>query len=97
VMYMPLMSFGVSEHPLPEIRLSPNPTRGYVSLRFSAGCRQPVVLEIVDLYGKVLEVQALEPGNSGTLDLDMGHLPSGMYFVRLYFDNQMIVKKIVKL
>ncbi|HPF65796.1 T9SS type A sorting domain-containing protein, partial [Lentimicrobium sp.] len=97
VMYMPLLSFGVSEHPLPEIRLSPNPTRGYVSLRFSAGCRQPVVLEIVDLYGKVLEVQVLEPGNSGTLDLDMGHLPSGMYFVRLYFDNQMIVKKIVKL
>ncbi|MBW6479360.1 MAG: T9SS type A sorting domain-containing protein [Bacteroidales bacterium] len=36
----------------------------------------------------------LEPG---TLEFDISHLPSGIYFLRVYAGRQMIVKKIIKL
>jgi len=29
-------------------------------------------------------------------EFDISHLPSGIYFIRIYIENQMIVKKIIK-
>jgi hypothetical protein len=53
---------------------------------------------VVDLYGKTLEL--LNPGNIGTLgtlELDLGNYPTGIYFIRINLENQAIVKKIIKL
>jgi len=35
--------------------------------------------------------------NNETLELDISHLPPGIYFIRIHLENQTIVKKIVKL
>jgi hypothetical protein len=56
-----------------------------------------------------LEPWNLEPGtrnlgtrnlgtrNPGTLELDISHLPAGIYFIRIGIGNEWIVRKIVKL
>jgi uncharacterized protein YfaS (alpha-2-macroglobulin family) len=56
-----------------------------------------VVIEILNPNGKKVESFTLEPRNSGTLELNISHLPAGIYFIRFSFDNQMIQKKIIKL
>ena len=85
------------------VELWPNPTRGkfqitstkhQINSKFQKSKNQ---IEILDLNGNVLE-----QWNSGTLEqwnpeLDISHLPSGLYFVRISVSNSLIVKKIVKL
>lgn len=96
-MYKPLLSFGVSNSTLPEIGLSPNPTRGVVSLQLAVGNRESAVIEIADIFGKVLEIRIMECSYTGTQNLDISHLPAGIYFIRITVENQTIVKKIIKL
>ena len=55
-----------------------------------------VEVEVVDLYGKVLETRNPEPGTS-KLELDISNYPAGIYFIRINLENQTIVKKIIKL
>jgi len=96
VMFTPLMPFGVNDLETPEVVLYPNPTRGVVSLQSSVASHQSSVIEIVDLYGKVLETWNTEHG-TGNTEHDISSLPSGIYFIRIHLENQMIVKKIIKL
>ena len=103
---------GVEEHGSVEawgqggLEVFPNPTKGVVSLQSSVGSwqsavggRQPAVVEIVDLYGIALKISPLhlmEEG-AGTLVLDLTGYPAGVYFLRINSENEMIVKKIIKL
>ena len=87
-----------------DMEVWPNPTRGVISLqslafsqRSAVGGQRSVVIEILNPNGKKVESFTLEPRNSGTLELNISHLPAGIYFIRLSFDNQMIQKKIIKL
>jgi len=53
-------------------------------------------IEIVDYLGKVVFQSNPEPGTRNP-ELDISQLPSGIYFVRIFIDNQMFVQKIVKI
>jgi photosystem II stability/assembly factor-like uncharacterized protein len=82
------------------VEVFPNPTRGVVSLQSAVGSQQSVVLEILDLYGKCLDLnnnRTIEQLNTGTIECDISDFPSGIYFIRISFENQTIVKKIIKL
>jgi len=57
-------------------------------------------IEVVDLYGEVIKPninRTMEQWNSGTLELDISTWPAGIYFIRISLENQIIVKKIIKL
>ena len=84
----------------------PNPTRGKFQITNSIhqladqtnSKIQIQNIEVVDLYGKTLELW--NPGNIetlGTLELDLGNYPAGIYFIRINLENQAIVKKIIML
>lgn len=89
------------------VELWPNPTRGVVSLQSAvvsqvsaASGQQSAVVEILDLHGKVIETfnnRTMEQRNSGTMELDITHLPAGIYFVKISSSDSQIVKRIVKL
>ncbi|MBE0661769.1 MAG: T9SS type A sorting domain-containing protein [Bacteroidales bacterium] len=88
---------GISEKNLTEhIKIYPNPT----SYRFKVQTEQCKVsvkgVEIIDMYGKVLESLTQHLVLHST-EFDISLLQAGIYFARIYFDNQMIVKKVVKL
>jgi photosystem II stability/assembly factor-like uncharacterized protein len=83
-----------------EVEIWPNPTGGVVSLQSLVFSHGSADIEILDLHGKVIETfnnRTMEQWNSGTVELDINHLPAGVYFIRIILDNQMIVKRIVKL
>ena len=52
--------------------------------------------EVVDLYGNVLYKCNMEPGTRN-MEHDISALPAGIYFIRIYIDNEWIVKKIIKI
>jgi photosystem II stability/assembly factor-like uncharacterized protein len=78
----------------------PNPTSGVFGLRSWVFGQKWVMIEIVNSYGKVLKSynnRTIEQSNNGTVELDISSFPSGVYFIRINIENQMIVKKIIKL
>jgi len=89
-----------------DVKIYPNPTRGVVSLQLvpkseaisgsSVVSKEIAVVEIIDLYGKSILRWKTEQG-TGNTEHDISSLPSGIYFIRIYLENQTIVKKIIKL
>jgi len=78
------------------VEVWPNPTTGIFNLYCADYNLRSFRIEIVDLYGKVLESRNQEPGTRNP-EFDISHFPAGIYFIRLYLDNRMIVKRVIKL
>ena len=115
--FAPFAYLGTEEQGAPEawgqgsVEVWPNPGRGIYSLQFTIYNLESVRVEVVDLYGKVLETWnhgTMEPGTwnpepgtwnakPGTLELDITGYPAGIYFIRIISGNGQIVKKIIKL
>ncbi len=71
---------------VPEISLYPNPVSGHLFL--DPGGYQPQRMEIFDLLGNVLD--RMEWKN----DIDFSGYQSGLYFIRIYTDDLVILKKV---
>ncbi|WP_417600045.1 lamin tail domain-containing protein [Owenweeksia hongkongensis] len=63
--------------------LYPNPTTGLVHINLLEGVSDDNEVVVTDLNGKVLLRRALINPETGTMDLDLGFLPKGMYMVRV--------------
>ena len=74
---------GVEELPAaPGIHLFPNPTTGKLTLRFDGATPKKGQLQILDLYGRVVQKQSLAAGLSEQM-LSIEALPAGVYFVNV--------------
>jgi len=84
------------------IELYPNPTTSQFKLITDnwRGSVKVLKVEVVDLFGHVLELnnnRTIEQLNNSAIEFDISNLPPGIYLLRIYLENQMIVKKIIKL
>ncbi len=82
------------------VKLWPNPTTGEFKVQRVKGKVEFQSLELIDIYGKVLisnNNRTIEQLNNSALEIDISNLHSGIYFIRINFENQTIVKKIIKL
>jgi hypothetical protein len=89
------------------VEVFPNPTRGKFQItnsKFQTNSKKQIQkIEVIDLYGKVVIDSPLHrmgegPGvGAGAMELDISHLPAGIYFIRISAGNELIVRKIVKL
>jgi hypothetical protein len=90
------------------VKLWPNPTHGKFQITNSIrqlpdqtnSKNQIQNIEIVDPYGKILKNNnniTREQLNNRPIEFDLSNLPSGIYFIRISFENQTIVKKIIRL
>jgi hypothetical protein len=80
-----------------KISFYPNPATGNVTISglsaFSGN--KTINLIIIDIHGKTLLVKTLvNPINSE--QLDVGSIPTGVYFLQLYTDKEKLVKRFVK-
>jgi len=85
------------------VEVWPNPTHGkfqITSTKFQTNSNfqiQNGIVEVVDLFGKVL----MEAGRLGSweagMEFDVSFLPAGIYFIRISLSDSIIVNKIVKL
>jgi hypothetical protein len=86
---------GIHENALEKerVRVYPNPTTGKFKVQ---GLKFKVEgVEVIDLNGRILERFNQLP-ESDCQDFDISHLNPGVYFVRLGYENQTEINKIVK-
>jgi photosystem II stability/assembly factor-like uncharacterized protein len=85
-----------------DVEVWPNPTTGkfqITSTKFQTNSKNQIQnskLELVDIYGNVLEIPDCEL-RTANCEPDISHLPAGIYFIRIHLEDQTIVKKIIKL
>ena len=66
----------------PSIHFFPNPTTGELTLRFDGATPSQGQLQILDLYGRVVQQQPLVAGTAEQI-LSIEALPAGVYFVKV--------------
>jgi len=89
------------------VMVFPNPTSGkfqITSTKYQTNSKFQIsnfIIELVDLFAKPVAISPLlrmgEGPGAGNLELDISGYPAGIYFVRISLDNELILKKIVKL
>ncbi|MEI6139129.1 MAG: T9SS type A sorting domain-containing protein [Mariniphaga sp.] len=84
------------------VTLSPNPFQERLTYSFTLDKPMSVSVELFDLSGKhiawhekkQLKANGLHTGELGPLT---NNLPTGVYFVRFTFDNQSVIRKVIKI
>ena len=72
--------------------LSPNPVYNKLTLSVS-NWNDPVNVAIYSSYGSLVQRVTL---NNSTREINMGNLESGLYIIKLRYDNKTITRKIIK-
>ena len=88
----------VAESTLPSylLKVYPNPTKGSVTVELSPEtCDPSFEIRVFDVYGKLLSV--VETFHETSLQIDLSHYATGVYFVNVYQGQQMLQgSKVVK-
>ncbi|MBP7272328.1 MAG: M36 family metallopeptidase [Saprospiraceae bacterium] len=79
------------------VSISPNPAHDILNIGISSERAKPYDISITALDGKVLENIALQSqSNYINKTINIAHLPTGMYVVKVKSDNEVVVTKVVK-
>lgn len=74
----------------------PNPVQDVVNIQLSLNTPQNIVIQVVDVTGKVLQSENYVLGNgSHVVSQDISKLPAGMYVLRMLNDNNSVQKNII--
>ena len=73
------------------IKIYPNPTSGFINIDLKNILGKNISFELYNMLGEILEKQSLI-NNETQVQLNV---PAGMYFVRLYSDNNVTTQKII--
>ena len=83
-----------------QLRIYPNPTTGELTITYPplAGAGGGIIsdVEIFDIYGKKLQSHHLIISSSHHL-INISHLPSGIYFLKVSTETGIVTKKITKI
>jgi subtilisin-like proprotein convertase family protein len=74
--------------------LYPNPSTGMVNLNFGQTLQSDFEVKVYDLNGKLLYINDISNG-SNKFVIDLNHLNSGLYFVKLESGSHFSVKKLI--
>jgi hypothetical protein len=72
------------------LKLYPNPTSGQLSI-------EAVDMTLVSVYDLVGQCVMQKSAENGQLNLDMGQLQNGIYFVKVNTANGSVVQRVVKM
>lgn len=86
---------GIADNAKNNILIEPNPTSGTFNIHFN-DYEGKVSLSILTIQGKPLFVEKLYlSGQPYIKQMDISHLPKGVYFIKVHDDNGMFVSKLV--
>lgn len=77
-----------------KLNLYPNPTKNQLNIEWTSTASQ-MKFEIIDGLGRLYQSQSGLSKN-GQLTLDVSALSSGLYFIRIHLDNEVIARRFVK-
>jgi hypothetical protein len=69
----------------------PNPSNGSFNIQLSGICEQQLYLKIIDIQGRECFTTTLK-SNSDIPSIDLGHLPTGIYFMEVYSSTSLLTK-----
>ena len=69
------------------VEIFPNPTTGFLEIQGTETDR----IEVIDLHGRIMQVE-IQPTSS----LDISNLTSGIYFLKIHVEDQIIIRRIIK-
>lgn len=76
-----------------DVSLYPNPTKDFCTISFNHSPGQ-YIIEVLSPNGEVvMKLKGIKP----KMDIDMSQLSSGLYFVRVNYEDNFIIEKIVKI
>jgi hypothetical protein len=80
-----------------EIRIYPNPITSSLQIMVPSSERifGDSSVSIINVLGKVLETYTYK-ASLRSLNIDLSHLSTRVYFVRIYYSEEEIIKKILK-
>ena len=81
-----------------DLNVAPNPTNDLTSVTMSLPEASKVRMELVDILGKNVTPMFDSEMSNGThkFDVDLSSQSSGVYYLRIFVDSDMLVKKVVK-
>ncbi|MCF8372117.1 MAG: T9SS type A sorting domain-containing protein [Bacteroidales bacterium] len=99
--YTPPICFALSNNQVistkSDLQIFPNPASVNVSISFSLSQKSNVSLDIMNAQGQHIETvldQKLSDGNH-TLDFNISDFANGIYFCKLYYNDDILVKKFI--
>lgn len=72
----------------------PNPTDGLLYLKFDQSLNEAVVIDLIDLTGKMIQSRQFEPGKE-QFQLDLSNLVAGVYHLRVKTEHAFFSKRII--
>ena len=80
------------------LNVAPNPTSNLTIVTMSLPEASKVRMELVDMLGKNVTPMFDREMSHGThkFDVDLSTRATGIYYLRIFVDNDMLVKKVVK-
>lgn len=81
-----------------DLSVAPNPTNDITSVTMSLPEASKVRMELVDVLGKNVTPMLDREMTNGThkFDVNLSNRATGIYYLRIFVDNDMVVKKVVK-
>jgi len=83
-----------------DIVVYPNPTTGIIIITGIRHCgldpQSPANVEIFDVMGRIVAVETRLATSLHETLLDISHIPSGIYFIRIHTEKGVVTRKIVK-
>ncbi|MBN2350198.1 MAG: T9SS type A sorting domain-containing protein [Bacteroidales bacterium] len=89
VTFIPLT--GINNIERPKVQIYPNPVTNIVNLQINDSDK-PFSISITDITGKV----SLNPERLNNHQIDISHLPNGIYLLKFYLNDVLIVEKFIK-
>lgn len=81
-----------------DLTLAPNPTNDISSVTMNLRDAANVKMELIDVLGKNVTRLFNQSMTNGThkFDVNLSNQTSGVYYLRIFVDNDMVIKKLVK-
>jgi len=93
------MIVGTEENEVPaatDLMIFPNPTTGRVTLTLAGNQQEETQLRITNLQGQTVYAGTVSSLNASVIDLDISHLPAGVYSVMVVKGGVVRVGKVVR-
>ncbi len=90
---------GIEDHDnnMMKIQAVPNPTNGLLKITVKGTTASPLTLDIIDIRGKLIFKENISAvGFQYTKRVDLQHMESGIYFIRVFQEEEVKTLKIVK-
>lgn len=82
-------------HSNDDIFLTPNPTSNVILVQTKALYQRDADFQILNMQGQVVLSSVLQKGDTN-MELNISDFPVGIYYLQLFVDNDVMMKKIIK-